>query len=193
MPLTALHIDASARKSESITRKYSQKVLDQFGPDRILNRDLNTPLPFLDEDWVNANFTPADDRTDEQKSKLALSDELIAELQEADVIVIGAPVYNFGLPASLKAWIDLIARAGVTFSYTSEGPKGLLTGKRAIIVLASGGTPVGSDFDFASGYLRHVLGFVGITEIEIVAADQLAVNAEASIAKIETEVQALAA
>lgn len=193
MSLTALHIDASARKADSITRKYTQKVLDRFEPERVLTRDLNAPLPFLDEEWVNANFTPIDQRSDAQKNKLAVSDELIAELKEADIVVIGLPVYNFGLPASLKAWIDLVARAGVTFNYTEYGPKGLLEGKRAVVVVASGGVEVGSEADFATNYLRHVLGFIGITEVEIVAADKLAIDADASIAKIESEVLSLAA
>lgn len=193
MTNTALHIDASARKSDSVTRKYTQKVLDRLSPENVLTRDLSDALPFIDEEWVGANFTPAEERTDAQKAKLALSDELIAELQEADVVVIGLPLYNFSLPASLKAWIDLIARAGVTFQYTSNGPEGLLKGKRAIVVAASGGVPVGSAADFATGYIRHVLGFVGITEVELVAADQMAVDADASIARLEADVQALAA
>ncbi|GGE51714.1 FMN-dependent NADH-azoreductase [Actibacterium pelagium] len=193
MTTTALHIDASARKADSVTRKYTQKVLDRLNPQTVLTRDLAQTLPFIDEEWVGANFTPVDERTDQQKAKLALSDELIAELKAADVVVIGLPLYNFSLPASLKAWIDLIARAGVTFQYTESGPKGLLEGKRAIVVAASGGVPVGSPVDFATGYIRHVLGFVGITEVEIIAADQMAVDAEASIARLEADVQALAA
>ena len=112
--------------------------------------------------------------------KLALSNALVAELQAADVIVIGAPVYNFGVPAAFKAWIDQVARAGLTFKYTEYGPKGLLEGKRAIVAVASGGTEVGSDIDFATGYIRHVLGFIGIEDVVFVAADKLTVDAEAS-------------
>ncbi len=88
-------------------------------------------------------------------------------MQAADTLVIGLPIYNFGVPAALKAWVDQVARAGVTFRYTETGPKGLLTGKRAIIAVASGGTEAGSDVDFATGYIRHVLGFIGITDVHL--------------------------
>jgi FMN-dependent NADH-azoreductase len=97
---------------------------------------------------------------------------LIAELEAADTIVIGVPLYNFGIPAALKAWIDLIARARRTFRYTEAGPEGLLKDKKAYLVVASGGVPVGSDYDFATGYLRHVLGFVGITDVTVIDAGQ---------------------
>ena len=133
---------------------------------------MSTPLPQIDETWVTANFTAPEDRSVAQTEALTLSDTLVAELQAADSLVIGLPVYNFSVPAALKAWIDLIARAGVTFHYTANGPEGLLTGKRAIIALASGGTEFGSDIDFASGYLRHMLGFVGITDITFIRADR---------------------
>ena len=132
------------------------------------DREPETPLPQIDETWVAANFTPAADRSEAQNARLAQSDALVAELQAADTIVIGLPVYNFGVPAALKAWIDLIARAGVTFRYTAEGPEGLLTGKKVIVAFASGGVQLGSDYDFASTYLRHVLGFVGLTDVSII-------------------------
>ena len=107
--------------------------------------------------------------------------------------MIGAPIYNFSVPAGLKAWIDLVARVGLTFAYTEEGPAGLLEGKRAIIAVASGGTEAGSAIDFASGYLRHMLGFMGITEVEIVAADTLAIDEGAALAKAKSQIEALAA
>ena len=106
-------------------------------------------------------------------ARLALSDQLIRELQDADTIVIGAPIYNFGAPASLKAWMDLVARPGVTFRYTPDGPEGLLTGKKAIVTVASGGVPVGSDIDFLSSHLKFFLGFIGITDVEIHAAKEI--------------------
>jgi FMN-dependent NADH-azoreductase len=133
----------------------------------------------LTENWVGANFTDDADRSDDQKAALAASDEMIAELEAADTIVIGVPIYNFSIPAALKAWIDLIARARKTFRYTEAGPEGLLKGKKAYLVVTSGGVPVGSDYDFATGYLRHVLGFVGITDVNIIAADQQMMNGEA--------------
>lgn len=193
MTSTVLHIDSSARSESSVTRSLSAEITQKLGAARVIRRDLSAPLPLLDEAWVGANFTPADQRTEDQKALLALSDSLIAELKEADTIVIGAPIYNFSVPSTLKAWIDLVARVGVTFQYSETGPKGLLEGKRAIIAVASGGTQAGSDVDFATTYLRHVLGFIGITEVELVAADLLAVDAEGSLAKAKSAIEALAA
>ncbi|MEO9598959.1 NAD(P)H-dependent oxidoreductase [Parasphingorhabdus sp.] len=135
----------------------------------------------MTEDWVHANFTDENERTDAQKAELALSDRLVDELIAADTLVIGTPIYNFSVPASLKAWIDMIARARKTFQYTANGPEGLLTGKKAYVLIASGGTEVGSDIDFASGYLRHILGFVGITDVTIVAADQQMMKGETAL------------
>ena len=109
------------------------------------------------------------------------------------MLVIGVPVYNFGIPTNLKAWVDMICRAGITFRYTEAGPEGLVTGKRAILVAATGGTPVGSEIDFATNYMRHVLGFIGITDVEVIAADRLSVDAEGSIAEAKAQVAALAA
>lgn len=181
MTRTVLHIDTSARRDGSTSRDLSARILARLAPETVLRRDLAEPLPLIDEDWIGANFTPEDQRDDAQRAQLALSDELVAELKAADTVVIGLPIYNFSVPARLKAWIDLVARAGVTFRYTAEGPEGLLKGKRAILAVASGGTQVGSEIDFATGYLRHVLGFVGITDVQIVAADRLAVDADAAL------------
>jgi FMN-dependent NADH-azoreductase len=122
---------------------------------------------------VDANFTAPDQRNALQRAALVESDALVAELMATDVLVIGVPIYNFGIPAKLKAWVDMVARARVTFRYTEDGPVGLLRGKRAYFVVASGGTAVGSAIDFATGYLRHVLGFLGIDDVEIVAADRV--------------------
>ena len=169
---TLLRIDASARKTGSVTRQLTDRITARLAPETLITRDLSTALPQIDEAWVTANFAPPEARDAAQSQALALSDQLVAELQAADTIVFGLPVYNFSVPASLKAWIDLIARAGVTFRYTANGPEGLLTGKRAIIALASGGTEFGSDIDFASGYLRHMLGFVGITDVTFIRADR---------------------
>jgi FMN-dependent NADH-azoreductase len=193
MTQTILHIDASARTENSISRDLSAQIVTRFADARIVRRDLAHPLPLITADWIAANFTPASDRDDPQRNTLALSDTLVGELVAADVIVIGLPIYNFSIPAALKAWIDLIARAGLTFEYTAQGPKGLLHGKRVIIAVASGGTKMGSDIDFATGYLRHVLGFVGITQIDFVAADQLALSPEATLKSAQASVRALAA
>lgn len=192
MTKTILHIDASARHTGSTTRDLTARIVEKFGG-TVIRRDLSDALPQINETWVNANFTPADQRSETQKQALALSDTLIAEIEAADVLVIGAPIYNFGVPTALKAWIDMIARAGVTFTYAENGPKGLLEGKRAVIALATGGTPVGSDIDFASGYLRHVMGFIGITGVDIVAADRVMADSEQALAKAHAGIDALAA
>lgn len=188
-----LRLDASARKSGSISRDLSDKIIARFGEAEVTTRDLTAALPQIDEAWIGANFTRIDQRSDEQKALLALSDELIAELQAADTIVIGLPVYNFTVPSSLKAWIDLVTRVGITFQYGKNGPVGLLEGKRAIIAMASGGTKAGSPIDFASTYLRHILGFNGITDVELVAADAMSVDAEATLKAANDAVEALAA
>ncbi|NND17370.1 MAG: FMN-dependent NADH-azoreductase [Silicimonas sp.] len=195
MTTRILRLDASARTEGSVSRELNDRIVDRFNRDGAVDakrRDLaETPLPFLDAQWIGANFTPADDRNAEQKAALALSDELIAEIKDADVLLFGLPIYNFGVPATLKAWVDLIARAGVTFEYSQYGPKGLLEGKRAIISVASGGTEVGSDIDFATTYLRHILAFIGITDVIIVAADRLSLDAEAALEKARDEIEAL--
>ncbi|MEJ6390751.1 FMN-dependent NADH-azoreductase [Gymnodinialimonas ulvae] len=190
---TILRIDASARRDGSVSRDLTDKVIDRLAPNRTITRDLADGLPLIDETWVGANFTPADQRTPAQAEKLALSDTLITEITSADTLVIGLPIYNFGVPAALKAWIDQVARAGVTFQYTETGPKGLLSGKRAIVVVASGGTEAGSEIDFATGYIRHVLGFIGIHDVTLVTADRLMVDADAALSSAAAQVEALAA
>jgi FMN-dependent NADH-azoreductase len=194
MPHHVLRIDSSARRSGSISRDLADRIIERVAPGGpVTARDLATGLPLIDEDWVAANFTPAADRSEAQSRTLSLSDTLVAELQAADTIVIGLPIYNFGVPAAFKAWVDLVARAGVTFRYSPEGPQGLLTGKRAIVAVASGGTEAGSEIDFATGFVRHVLGFIGITDVEFVTADRMMVDAEGTMQKAMAQVEALAA
>ncbi|MEL7213062.1 MAG: NAD(P)H-dependent oxidoreductase [Pseudomonadota bacterium] len=193
MTNTVLRIDSSARRTGSITRDLSDRIIKRLAPDTVITRDLTDALPQIDEDWMGANFTPAAERTAAQEDRLALSDALIDEIKQADTLVIGLPIYNFSVPAALKAWIDQIARAGVTFQYTENGPKGLLEDKRAIFAVASGGTEVGSDIDFATGYLRHIMGFIGITDVEIVHADRMAVEPEETLKAAHQQVEDLAA
>ncbi|MCL6284536.1 NAD(P)H-dependent oxidoreductase [Ruegeria sp. 2012CJ41-6] len=193
MPQTILHIDASARLTESTSRELSDRIVRTLGADRIIRRDLSAPLPLITENWIDANFTPAEDRDPVQRDVLSLSDALVDELQRADTIVIGLPIYNFSVPAAFKAWLDLVARVGLTFRHTQDGPIGLLNGKRAVLAVASGGTEVGSDIDFATTYARHVLGFIGITDVAIVAADQMAINPEAALASAYRAIDTLAA
>lgn len=190
--MTILHIDSSARTQGSVTRDLTADIVSKLGGD-VIRRDLTEALPQITEAWVGANFTPADDRDAAQRDTLALSDQLVDELKAADTIVIGAPVYNFGIPAALKAWVDLIARAGLTFKYTETGPVGLLQGKRAIIAVATGGTPVGSEIDFATGYLKHVMGFIGIHDVEVIAADRVMAHGAEAVADAKAEIEKLAA
>jgi FMN-dependent NADH-azoreductase len=176
-PINVLEVSASARLAGSASRELSRNLIDalsdRFGEVQLERRDLSEGIPLVDAGWIEANFTPEEDRTERHREALAISDSLVAELKDADVLVIGVPIYNFNVPASLKAWIDMIARARLTFRYTENGPEGLLQGKKAYLVVATGGVPVGSPVDFATPYLKHALGFIGITDVEIIAADRL--------------------
>lgn len=175
-PLTILRIDSSARRDGSVSRDLADLYIDSVAETRSVRvqaRDVSDGLPVINQDWIAATFTPELDRTADNRAALAQSDRLVEELERSELIVISTPIYNFGIPAALKLWVDQVARAGRTFHYTETGPVGLLSGKRVVILVASGGTQVGSDIDFATPYLRHMLGFLGITDVEIIAADQL--------------------
>lgn len=177
MAKTILRVNASARQEGSISRTLGDRLtarLTEADPSaRVVVRDLaDEPLPQVTAAWVAANFTPDEDRTEAHRATLALSDALVAALKAADVVVISTPMYNFGIPAALKAWVDLVARARLTFKYTDKGPVGLLEGKKAYVLMATGGAPVHSPVDFATPYLRHVLGFLGITDLTVIAADR---------------------
>lgn len=193
-----LHITASIRDNDqSVSRSLSGKLVESLARegDTVTTRDLAAnDLPFITFDRFGANLTPADSRTDEQRDLAAIGDTLIAELQAADVLVLGVPIYNFGAPTTVKAWADLVARAGTTFRYTANGPEGLLTGKKAYIAIASGGTTVGSPIDFMSPWLTHFLGFLGIKDVEIFAADAImGEGGEEKIAAAHAAVERLAA
>ncbi len=190
-----LEISASARGDGSMSRLLTRDLIkaleDRHGDVSITRRNVAEGLPFVDADWVLATNTPEEERSEAQRRTLAFSDELVEELVAADILVIGAPIYNFSVPASLKAWIDLIARVRRTFRYTEKGPVGLLEGKKAYVLTPSGGVPVGSPVDFATPYLRHALGFVGITDVHIIGAqgadrgnDQALDDARARIAEL---------
>ncbi|AWW75197.1 FMN-dependent NADH-azoreductase [Erythrobacter sp. KY5] len=170
-----LHITASIRDDESVSRTLGNKLVrrlaDKSGAS-VTTRDLaRNDIPFQSWELFNAGLTSREERSAEQQELAALADTLIEELIAADMIVFATPVYNFGVPATLKAWADLVARAGITFKYTETGPVGLLEGKKAYIAGASGGTPIGSGMDFMSSWLTFFLGFLGISDVEIVAAD----------------------
>ncbi|MGB0964560.1 MAG: FMN-dependent NADH-azoreductase [Litorivicinus sp.] len=172
--MNVLVINSSARTQTSSSRQITQQVADSLSAKSatIHERDLSQGMPFVTEDWVMAGFTDPSEWTEGMQEARTTSDRLIAELKSADTLVIGAPIYNFGVPAVLKAYFDQICRAGDTFSYTENGPVGLLEGKRAFIVISSGGVPVDSPVDFATPWLRQVLNFIGITDVQVISADQ---------------------
>lgn len=181
---TALLVNSSARFEGSQTRAASKALVNKLKTTgqlaQVIERDLSHGVELIDEDWINANFTNPAERSQEQLKRLAGSDRLVSELEAADTIIIGMPIYNFGPPAALKAWIDQVARAGRTFRYESSGPIGLLENKRAYLVVASGGTEIGSDIDFATDYLKHALSFIGISDTTVVTSDEFTFEAIAS-------------
>lgn len=192
-----LRVESSIKGEASVSRRLTDRItarLEAANPGASVTlRDLSTGVPQIDGAWIGAVFTPAEARSPEQAKIAAYSDSLLAEVRAADILVIALPVYNFGVPAPLKAWIDHLARKGETFTYTEAGPQGLLKGKRAIVALSSDGTKIGSEIDFASGYLRHMLGFFGITDVEFVAADQMIFNPDATLKSAEAQIDAIAA
>ena len=187
---TLLQINSSGRFDGSVTRQVSNalvSLLTQTEPGLDINhRELTNGLPFIDEQWIAANFTPPEQRNQQHLEALSFSDELVNELAESNTLVIASPIYNFSIPAVLKAWIDLIARAQLTFKYTENGPQGLLTGKKAFIVAASGGVPIGSEMDFATNYLKQVLGFVGISDVTIIDTSNVCKDGSIDQASLES-------
>ncbi|RGP41052.1 FMN-dependent NADH-azoreductase [Altererythrobacter insulae] len=192
-----LHISSSIRGDESVSNNLGTKLVEGLssGDTSVTKRDLaQNDLPFIDADRFAANLAPHADRSAEQAQLAAIADTLIEELQAADTIVFSVPIYNFGVPATVKAWADLVARAGTTFKYTENGPVGLLEGKQAYIAAASGGTPVGSDMDFMTPWLTFFLGFLGIKDVKVIAADGImGAGGEEKIAKAHAQVERLAA
>jgi FMN-dependent NADH-azoreductase len=176
---TLLQIDSSplpSSVSRELTREYAQAWTAAHPDGRVLYRDLahGAPPPAIDAEWIGAAYTPEGQLTEAQAAKLAISNELIAELEAADEYVIGVAMHNFSVPGVLKLWVDQVVRRGRTFSYTESGPKGLLQGKKATVVVASGGvyapgSPAAS-MNFAEPYLRTILSFFGVTDVKFVAA-----------------------
>lgn len=193
--MNVLEISASGRRGGSVSRMLTAEIVEALevreGSIRVNRRDLNTGVSTVDEAWINANFTPDEERTKDQRSTLRESDDLVEELRSADVIIIGSPIYNFGIPAALKAWVDLIARARLTFRYTENGPEGLLKNKKAYIVIASGGVPVDSPMDFATPYLRQALAFIGVTDVDVIAADRLNSAGDESVDAARVQIASL--
>ena len=183
-------------QSSRLASEFSQ-TLAEAGGGKVVVRDLaQHPLPHLTAERFTAFGTPASQRTLEQQRLVAESDALIDELRRADVLVIGLPMYNFGVPSTLKAYFDHVARAGVTFRYTADGPVGLLTGKKAYVFATRGGKHAGTATDLQTGFVRQFLGFIGIRDVEFIYAEGLALGEqqrEQSLAAVAERIVQLAA
>ena len=176
---TLLHLDSSPLYGRSVSRQLTNAFVTQWKSSHpngtVVDRDLNaTAIPPVTGEWVGAAYTPEEARTPQQNEVLALSDALFAELENADEYVVGVPMHNFGVPSVLKLWIDQIARVGKAFSYADGVPKGLITGKKATFIIATGGnydaqTQMAS-FNFVEPYLRSVFGFLGVTDVTFLTA-----------------------
>jgi len=182
-----LRLDASASVDTSNSKKLGDELIARLMAlhpgATVQQRDLNQEIGFIDQNWVTANFTPIEQRSEIQQQRLAFSDELIEEIRRSDHIVLTTPMYNFGIPSTLKAWIDMICRAGVTFQYTADGPVGLIKGKTVDIVITTGGAPLHSPVDFVTGYLKQIFSFIGLENINIIGADRMNVDADSSYQK----------
>lgn len=191
-----LYITTSINGADGVSRGFGDKLANGLAAKlgaNLVTRDLAAnDLPFVSAERFAANLTPTTERSAEQADLAAIADRLIGELMDAETIVIASPIYNFGPPATLKAWADLVARANTTFRYTATGPEGLLKGKKAYLAIASGGTPVGAEFDFMSRWLTFFLGFLGISDVTIIAADGImGEGAEEKIAAAHAKVAEL--
>ena len=177
-----LTLNGSPKTEGSVSRNLIERFVDKWLAENtasVVARDVGTtPPPHLDEATIGAFYTPEDARSDDQQARIAFSDELVGELEAADIIVIGAPMHNFGLPSGLKAWIDHVARVGRTFKYTENGSEGLLTGKKVYVLTARGGNYSESSpahaMDHQAPYLRTVLGFLGLDDVTFIHAQGVA-------------------
>jgi FMN-dependent NADH-azoreductase len=196
--MNILQVNSSARVDGSHSTRLANALVERLRAAepqaRLTVRDLaRNPHPVLDEAALGALFTPAEQRTPEQAARVALDDALIAEIQAADVVVLGVPMYNFGVSAQLKNWIDAIARAKVTFQYTENGPEGLLKNKTVYVVLTRGGIYRNQPSDSQVPYLKTTLGFLGMTDVRFIYAEGLAMGPEAeqkSLAAAQAEIKA---
>ncbi len=185
-------IDSSARKEGSTSRALAKKLLDKIKKpgDEIVYRDLDDEMVFVSGLTESGMKIEKKDQTEHHKKMFDLSDTLVKELKDSDIIIISAPIYNYGPPATLKAWSDLAARVGETFRFKPNGRReGLLKNKRAYLVITSGGTKLNSNEDFLTPWLRFILNFFGIEKIDIICADQMALNYEKSIRDAEKQIE----
>ena len=184
-------IDSSARKEGSTSRALAKKLLDKIKSpeDEIIYRDLNEEMVFVSGLTESGMNIEKKDQTDHHRKMFELSDQLVKELKESDIIIISAPIYNYGPPATLKAWSDLAARVGETFKFKPNGRRvGLLKNKKAYLVITSGGTKLNSKEDFLTPWLKFILNFFGIDKVETINADQMALNYEKSIKDAEKQI-----
>jgi FMN-dependent NADH-azoreductase len=184
-------IDSSARKEGSTSRALAKKLLEKIKKpdDQITYRDLDDEMVFVSGLTESGMKIDKKDQTEHHKKMFELSDTLVKELKESDIIIISAPIYNYGPPATLKAWSDLAARVGETFRFKPNGRReGLLKNKRAYLVITSGGTKLNSDEDFLTPWLKFILNFFGIEKIDIICADQMALDYEKSIKDAENQI-----
>ncbi len=187
-------IDSSARKKGSTSRALAKKVLDKIKKpdDEVIYRDLDDEMLFVSGLTESGMKIDEKDQTEEHKKMFNLSDKLVKELKDSDVIIISAPIYNYGPPATLKAWSDLAARVGETFKFKSDGRReGLLKNKRAYLVITSGGTKLNSKEDFLTPWLKYILNFFGIEKVDVISADQMALDYEKSIKDAEAQIENL--
>ncbi|WP_348672245.1 NAD(P)H-dependent oxidoreductase [uncultured Abyssibacter sp.] len=188
---TSLHSDAAS--SSQLATQFIEAWQGRHGPATVVHRDLaSQPVPHLTADRFAAFAVPADDRTPEQAADVALSDALIAELRAADVLVIALPMYNFGIPSTLKAYIDHVARAGITFRYTENGPVGLLPVRKAFVIATRGGRYVGTPRDTQTPYIREFLNFVGIDAVEFAYAEGMAMGPDGRDAALRSARESIA-
>src|SRR5258706_7271696 len=193
---TTLQVNASILSNEGQSPRLANDFVQALRSDaKLMVRDLaRDPVPHLDAERFGAFIAKPESRTLKQDAFVAYSDELINELKQADVIVLGLPMYNFGVPSTLKAYFDHVARAGVTFSYTEKGPAGLLTGKKAYVFAARGGMYEGTPRDTQTAYVRDFLAFLGITEVEFIYAEGLAMgetSPDAALSKARSRIEGL--
>ena len=185
-------IDSSARKEGSTSRLLAKKLLDKIKKpeDEIIYRDLDDEMVFVSGLTESGMKIKEKDRTEHHKKMFELSDKLVSELKESDTIIISTPIYNYGPPATLKAWADLAARVGETFRFKQNGRReGLLKNKSAYLVVTSGGTKLNSSEDFLTPWLKFILNFFGIEKVEVVSADQMALDYEKSIKDAEAQIE----
>tara|TARA_B100000282_G_scaffold196504_1_gene143563 strand:- start:171 stop:752 length:582 start_codon:yes stop_codon:yes gene_type:complete len=185
-------IDSSARKEGSTSRALAKKLLNRIKKpeDKVIYRDLNDEMVFVSGLTESGMNIDEKDQNENHKKMFKLSDQLVKELKESDVIIISAPIYNYGPPATLKAWSDLAARVGETFRFKPNGRReGLLKNKKAYLVITSGGTKLNSSEDFLTPWLKFILNFFGIEKIDIICADQMSLEYDKSIKDAEKQIE----